>query len=78
VAVTRRVHHPFKSLFAVKKPVQWMTLAELRDELVRTRPAWETVDLDHVLATGQLAALSDEAQRHHLVAKELIQRPISS
>ncbi len=58
--------------------MQWMTLAELRDELVRTRPAWEAVDLDHVLATGQLAALSDEAQRHHLVAKELIQRPSSS
>jgi hypothetical protein len=61
----------------MEMPVQWMTLAELRDELVRTRPAWETVDLDHVLATGQLAALSDEAQRHHLVAKELIRRPSS-
>jgi hypothetical protein len=23
------------------KPVQWMTLQELRDELERTRPAWE-------------------------------------
>jgi hypothetical protein len=36
------------------------------------------VDVDHMLATGQLAALSDEAQGHYLVGKELIQRPSSS
>jgi len=25
----------------MEKPVQWMTLQELRDELDTTRPAWE-------------------------------------
>jgi hypothetical protein len=50
------------------KPVQWMTLAEPRGELERTRPAWEVVDLDGVLAHGQLPPLSHDAQRHQLVA----------
>lgn len=30
----------------MEKPVQWKTLQELRDELERTRQAWETADLD--------------------------------
>jgi hypothetical protein len=38
------------------KPVQWMTLQELRHELHRTSQAWETLDLDGVLADGELAA----------------------
>jgi len=34
----------------MEKPVQWTTLQELRKELDRTRPAWETelADLDGV------------------------------
>ena len=33
--------------------MQWMTLQELRDELDRTRPAWdELADLDDVLEDG--------------------------
>jgi hypothetical protein len=42
---------------AMEKPVQWMTLQELRDELERTDQAWETLDLDGVLADGEVAAL---------------------
>jgi hypothetical protein len=38
----------------MEKPVQWMTLPEVRDELERTRPAWETTELDDVLAHGKL------------------------
>jgi len=60
---------------AMEKPVQWMTLQELRDELDRTRPAWETLDLDGVLADGELAALSEDAHRHQMVANELLRRP---
>jgi hypothetical protein len=45
----------------MEKPVQWMTLPELRDELERTRPAWETTNLDDFLAQGQLPALSQDA-----------------
>ena len=59
----------------MEKPVQWMTLQELRDELERTRPAWETLDLDGVLAGSELAALSEDAHRHQLVADELLRRP---
>ena len=59
----------------MEKPVQWMTLQELRDELDRTRPAWETLDLDGVLADGELAALSEDAHRHQMVANELLRRP---
>ena len=44
--------------------MQWMTLQELRDELDRTRPAWEELaDLDDVLKDGQLPALSENARR---------------
>jgi hypothetical protein len=55
---------------AMDKPVPWMTLPELRDELERTRPAWETTDLDGVHASGQLPALAEDAHRHQLVADE--------
>lgn len=62
---------------AMEKPVQWMTLAELRDELELTRPAWEVdhADLDRFLACGQLPAPTKDAHRHRLVADELIRRP---
>jgi hypothetical protein len=57
--------------------VQRMTLQELRDDLERTRPAWEAevADLDRVLADGELSALSEDAQRHQMVANELLRRP---
>ena len=38
----------------MRKPVQWMTLPELRDERDPTRQAWENTDLDGFLASGQL------------------------
>ena len=38
----------------MEEPVQWMTLPQLRDELERTRPDWESEDLDGVLATANL------------------------
>jgi len=62
---------------AMEKPLQWMTLQELRDELERTRPAWdaEVADLDGVLAGSELAALSEDAHRHQMVANELLRRP---
>ena len=52
-----------------------MTLPKLRDELERTRPAWEATDVDGFLADGQLPALSQDAHRHQLVADELQRRP---
>jgi hypothetical protein len=56
--------------------VQWMTLQELRDELDRTRPAWEELaDLDDVLEDGELPALSEDARLHELVLNELLRRP---
>ena len=56
--------------------MQSMTLQELRDELDRTRPAWEELaDLDDVLENGQLPALVEDARRHQLVQKELLRRP---
>jgi len=57
------------------KPVQWMTLPELRDELERTCPAYEATELDLVLAQGQLPAVSHDAHRHQVVADELLRRP---
>jgi hypothetical protein len=59
------------------KPVQWLTLQELRDELDRTRPAWEArlADLDGALAGDQLPALGEDAHSHQLVANELLRRP---
>ena len=62
----------------MEKPVQWMTLQELRDELDLTRPIWEAVDLDGFLADGQLPVLSEDAHRHQLVADELLRRPSNS
>ena len=51
-------------------------LQELRDELDRTRPAWdELADLDDVPKDGQLPALSEDARRHELVLNELLRRP---
>ena len=62
---------------AMDQSVQRMTLQELRDELERTRPAWEAegADLDDVLADGVLAVLSEDAHRHQMVANELLRRP---
>ena len=60
----------------MEKPMQWMTLQELRVELERTRPAWDDLaDLDSVLADGQLPALGKDAHRHQKVANELLRRP---
>lgn len=61
----------------MEKPMQWMTLRELRDEFDRTRPAWEVDlgDLVRVLADGELPASSQAAHRHQLVADELLRRP---
>jgi hypothetical protein len=60
---------------AMDKPVQWMTLQELRDELDRTRPSWEAMDLNGLPADGQRPELSQDAHRHQLVAYELRRRP---
>lgn len=60
----------------MEKSVQSMSLPELRDELDRTRPAWdELADLDDVLREGQLPVLGDDAQRHQRVQHELLRRP---
>jgi hypothetical protein len=56
-------------------PVQWLTLAELRDELERTRPAWAALDLDGVPAHGHLPVLSMDTHCHQVVAGELLRRP---
>jgi len=56
--------------------MQSMTLQELRDELDRTRPAWEELaDLDDVLENSQLPALVEDARRHQLVQEEPLRRP---
>ena len=62
----------------MEKSVQWMTLQELREELDRTRPAWDAMDLDRVLAGSELATMSEDAQRHQMVANELLRRPHSA
>src|SRR5450759_63190 len=60
----------------MEKSMQWMTLQELRDELDRTRPAWdELADLDDVLEDGELPALRKDACRHDLILNELLRRP---
>jgi Tfp pilus assembly protein PilO len=60
----------------MEKSAQWMTLQELRDELDRTRPAWdELAHLDDVPKDGELPALSEDARRHELVLSELLRRP---
>jgi phospholipid N-methyltransferase len=60
----------------MEKPVQGMTLTELRDadELERTRADWETMDVDYVLAHGQLPVLNRAAHRHQEIVDELFQR----
>ena len=52
-----------------------MTVPELRDELERRRQAWETTDLEGVLADGQLPPLSQDAHRHQVIADEVLRRP---
>ena len=42
-------------------------LQELRDELERTCPAWEAMDLGGVLALGQFLVLSEDAHCHQVV-----------
>jgi hypothetical protein len=65
-----------EAVAAMEKLVQWMTLQELRDELGRTRPAWdELADLDDVLEDGQNPSVAGDARRHQLVQNELLRRP---
>lgn len=52
-----------------------MMLQELRDELQRTRTAWQTTDLDGFLADGEFPVVSEMVHRHQLVADELLRRP---
>ena len=60
----------------MEKPVEWMTLQKLRDELDRTRPAWDDLaDLEDVLEEGQLLGVIEDARRHQLVQQELQRRP---
>jgi hypothetical protein len=59
----------------MEKPVHRMTLPEIRDELERTRPAWEATDLDGFLADGQLPVCSEARQRRQEVVEELLRRP---
>ena len=58
------------------KPVQWMTVEELRDERERTRPAWEAerIDVGLFLDSGELPELSPDAARHQEVSDELSRR----
>jgi hypothetical protein len=58
-----------------RPPVQSMTLQELRDELDRTNPAWEAMDLDGVHASGQFPSLAEDGHRHQMVADELLRSP---
>jgi hypothetical protein len=71
---------------AMDRPVPWMTLPELRDELERTRPAWETTDLDGVLADDQFpvfepgcprspAGRTAAATEQHLTSAECLMTP---
>jgi hypothetical protein len=58
------------------KPVRWLTLQELRDELHRTQAAWEAeLDPNGVLTGEPLPALSQDAHRHQEVVDELLRRP---
>jgi hypothetical protein len=62
----------------MEKSVECMTLHRLRDELLRTRPAWDDLaDLEDVLEEGALRAMIEDARRHQLVQKELQRRPSS-
>jgi hypothetical protein len=62
----------------MEKPVQWLTLQEIRNELARTLSTWESVDLDEVLTGGPLPVLGQAVQSHQLVAHELLRRPSST
>src|ERR1035437_8460270 len=42
------------TVLVMEEAVQRMTLPQLRDELERTRPDWESEDLDGVLATANV------------------------
>jgi hypothetical protein len=57
--------------------VKWMTLQEVREELDRTRAAWEAQvgDLEGAPAGDQLPALGENAGRHRLVQHEPLRRP---
>jgi hypothetical protein len=60
----------------MKKPLQWMTLQELRDELHRTQAAWEAeLDPNSFLSREPLPMLSQDAHRHQEVVDELLRRP---
>jgi hypothetical protein len=60
----------------MEKPVQWMTLQELRDELNRRQAAWEAELNPNGVLTGEpLPTLSQEAHRHQEVVNELLRRP---
>jgi hypothetical protein len=48
-----------EAVTAMQKPLQRMMLQELRDELDRTRPAWDAANLDGVLACGHPPALGE-------------------
>jgi hypothetical protein len=59
----------------MEKPVQWMTLQELRDELHRTQAAWEAkLDPNGVLTGGLLPELSQDAHRHQKIVDQLLRR----
>ncbi|MGZ4774740.1 MAG: hypothetical protein ACXVYW_05510 [Oryzihumus sp.] len=60
----------------MEKPVQWMTIDELRVELERTHLAWQSQveNVDSFLGTGELPPQAEEAFRHRLVADELARR----
>ena len=61
------------------KPVQWMTLEELRAERAETLEDWQAeasgAGLDAFLSTGDLTEVSPRAQRHLDVTTELSRRP---
>jgi len=65
------------TLAAMQKPVQWMTVDELLDELERTRPAWESepAALDEVFDGSKIPALGESSHRHQQLAEELMRRP---
>ena len=64
-----------KAHLTTKAPPRVGCQQKFRDELERTRSAWVTMDLDGVLAHGQLPALGQDAHRHQMVADELLRQP---
>ena len=59
----------------MEKPVLWMALRELRDELEQTRPAWEAVDLDGVLSRWSTPCGEPGRTPHQGVVDDLLRRP---